>query len=100
MLSEILDIISLFATVIVLILVIRSAQEKQRLRRKVFNQNLEIIELKHQLSKRKKEYVFLKGSEPKKQPPDPEPWLKKNQGIYKDYAQDYQDEVSDKSEKN
>ncbi|MCD8916345.1 hypothetical protein K2V61_12425 [Staphylococcus simulans] len=93
MLSQILDIISLFATVIVLILVIRSAQEKQRLRRKVFNQNLEIIELKHRLSKQQKEYVFLDCTDKniKKKPFDPKPWLK-NDGIYKDYAQDYTDE--------
>ena len=100
MLSIILNAIALIAAVIVLILVVRTVHEKQRLRRKVFNQNLEIIELKHRLSKQQKEYVFLKGSEPKKQPPDPEPWLKKNQAIYKDYAKDYQDEASDKSEKN
>lgn len=100
MLSVILNIIALIASVIVLILVIRTVHENQRLRRKVFNQNLEINELKHQLSKQQKEYVFLKGSEPKKQPPDPKPWLNQNGGIYKDYAQEYQDEASDKSEKN
>lgn len=93
MLSEILNVISLFATVIVLILVIRSAQEKQRLRRKVYNQNLKIIELEHQLSKQGKEYVFLDCTDKniKEKPFDHKPWLK-NDGIHKDYAQDYTDE--------
>ncbi len=93
MLSIILNAIALIAAVIVLILVVRTVHEKQRLRRKVFNQNLKIIELEHQLSKQGKEYVFLDCTDKniKKKPFDPKPWLK-NDSIYKDYAQDYTDE--------
>lgn len=93
MLSVILNVMALIASIIVLVLVVKMMDENQRLRRKVLRNDLELMNIKSALSKIQKDLYGEKKL-------DPVPWIKKNQGIYKDYAQDYQDEVSDKNEKN
>lgn len=93
MLSLILNIMALIASIIVLVLIIKMMDENQLLRRKVLRNDLELMNIKSELSKLQRDLYGEKRI-------DPIPWLKKSQGIYKDYAQDYQDEASDKSEKN
>ncbi|VED60425.1 hypothetical protein [Staphylococcus simulans] len=93
MLSLILNIMAVIASIIVLVLVVKMMDENQRLRRKVLKNDLELMNIKSALSKLQKDLYGEKKL-------DPVPWIKKSQGIYKDYAQDYQDEVSDKNEKN
>ncbi|MGD6773366.1 hypothetical protein [Staphylococcus simulans] len=93
MLSLILNVMALIASIIVLVLIIKMMDENQRLRRKVLRNDLELMNIKSALSKLQKDLYGEKRLEPI-------PWIKKSQGIYKDYAQEYQDEASDKSEKN
>ncbi|MEJ7506941.1 hypothetical protein WMA08_02260 [Staphylococcus simulans] len=93
MLSLILNVMALIASIIVLVLIIKMMDENQRLRRKVLRNDLELMNIKSALSKLQKDLYGEKKLEPI-------PWIKKSQGIYKDYAQEYQDEASDKSEKN
>lgn len=93
MLSVILNFSALIASVFVLVLIIKMMDENQRLRRKLLRNDLEIMNIKSALSKLQKDLYGEKKL-------NPIPWIKKSQGIYKDYAQDYQDEASDKNEKN
>lgn len=93
MLSVILNFLALIASVFVLVLIIKMMDENQRLRRKLLRNDLEIMNIKSALSKLQKDLYGEKKL-------NPIPWIKKSQGIYKDYAQDYQDEASDKNEKN
>lgn len=93
MLSVILNFSALIASVFVLVLIIKMMDENQRLRRKLLRNDLEIMNIKSALSKLQKDLYGEKKL-------SPIPWIKKSQGIYKDYAQDYQDEASDKNEKN
>lgn len=93
MLSVILNVMALIASIIVLVLIIKMMDENQRLRRKVLRNDLELMNIKSALSKLQKDLYGEKRLEPI-------PWIKKSQGIYKNYAQEYQDEASDKSEKN
>lgn len=92
MLSVILNVMALIASIFVLVLIIKMMDENQRLRRKLLRNDLEIMNIKTTLSKVQKDLYGEKQLEPV-------PWIKKSQVIYKDYAQDYQDEASDKSGK-